>query len=247
VAEPAWQDAVSRTSYVDYDYDRFYTDHDFRYVERVEAAFLDVILRRLVRLPGGASVLDAGCGTGFDTWLMDRMGYEAVGVDTSPVAIEKAVSRTGLARFLCRDALAPPNELGGPFDLVYCSGFMPFNWVPSLQDRTALAAARALLQHSRPGGWLIFVWDSLLTGKRWSPYADVRPERMWMNYTLAQAGALWKAAGDCEIQLASVTHKRLAPWLGRMAFTPHVTAALSAAARTLRRPAQIVTIVRRNG
>src|SRR5256885_11626671 len=55
------------------------------YVERVEAAFLDVILRRLVRLPRGASVLDVGCGTGFDTWLMHRMGYEAVGIDSSPV------------------------------------------------------------------------------------------------------------------------------------------------------------------
>src|SRR5256885_16187085 len=99
------------------------------YVERVEAAFLDVILRRLVRLPRGASVLDVGCGTGFDTWLMHRMGYEAVGIDSSPVAIEKAGSRTGHVRFPCRDALAAPDEPGSPFDLVYCSGFMPFNWV----------------------------------------------------------------------------------------------------------------------
>jgi hypothetical protein len=175
------------------------------------------------------------------------MGYRAVGVDTSPVAVEKALRRPGGARFCCSDALTAWGEVGGGFDLVFCSGFMPFNWVPSLEDRAALEMAGALLRYSRPGGWLVFVWDSLLTGRRWSPYPDVQPERMFMNYTVSQVSALWRSVGNCRLHQTSVTHKRLAPLLGKAAFTPPVSGALSAAARCFRRPAQIVTLVQRDG
>src|SRR5439155_5119572 len=117
------QGAVASARYLDYDYNRFYSHHDFPYLERVEGAFLEIILCRLAHLPTGASVLDVGCGTGFDTWLMDRMGYRSLGVDTSHVAIEKARQRPGQARFLCCDALTARGEIGSGFDLVYCSGF----------------------------------------------------------------------------------------------------------------------------
>lgn len=247
MAEPAWQETVSSTGYEDYDYDRFYSAHDFSYVERVESAFLDVIIRRLAGLSSGALVLDVGCGTGFDTWLMERRGYQAVGVDSSPVAIEKARLRPGHARFRCADALTAHEALGSQYDLLYCSGFMPFNWVPSLRHETAVDAARALLRYLRPGGWLAFVWDSFLTGRRWSRYADVRPERMYMNYTPAQVRELWEAARGCRIRHESVTHKRLAPMLGRSAFTPAVTCILSLAARAVRRPMQLVTLAQRDG
>ena len=247
MADSARQETTVSTGYLDYDYDRFYSHHDFDYVERVETAFLTVILRGLAKLPDGACVVDVGCGTGFDTWLMDRMGYRAVGVDTSQVAIEKARQRPGGAQFVHGDALTLHDELGCDFDLVYCSGLMAFNWVDSLQEPGALHAARALLGYLRPGGRLVFVWDSILSGRRWSPYADVQPDRMFMNYSLAQVRGLWNAVDNCRIRHAGITHKRLAPLLGRGAFSLPVQLTLSATARSLRRPAQIVVVVQRGG
>ena len=245
MADPAPDGAVPATGPIDYDYDRFYTLHDFHYVEPVEATFLRTLLGGLLRLPSGAAVVDLGCGTGFDTWLMDRMGYRAVGIDMSQVAIEKARRRGGTAQFLHADGLACRPDQAARFDLAYCSGFMVFNWVTSLDDPAALAAARALVQYVRPGGWLVFIWDSLLTGERWSPYPDMKPERMWMNYTVAQVRALWAQVEDCRIIHAVATHKRLARFLGRRAFGRGVESLLTPAVKRFRRPAQIVVVVQR--
>lgn len=237
--------SVSAAGYLDYDYDRFYASTDFDYVERVEAAFLRTVLCSLLRLPAGSSIVDVGCGTGFDTWLMDRMGYRAVGVDISRVAIEKAQRRTGSARFVQADALTAAEQIGREFDLAYCSGFMAFNWVSSLQEPTAVETARALLGYVRPGGWLVFLWDSILTGERWSPYSDLEPERMFMNYRVGEVRQLWETVGDCRIHAAGATHKRLAPYLGRAAFSRGVDLCLTPIARRLRRPVQVVALVQR--
>src|SRR5712692_11072890 len=133
VENPA-QDEALCLNYRDYDYDRFYAAHDFDYVERVEASFLRAILRGLLDLPDGAAVVDLGCGTGFDTWLIDRMGYRAVGIDSSRVAVEKARQRGGGAQFVLGNALSAHAQVGSGFDVAYCSGFMAFNWVTSLED-----------------------------------------------------------------------------------------------------------------
>jgi SAM-dependent methyltransferase len=246
LADRARQRSVSAAGYLDYDYDRFYASNDFDYVERVEAAFLRSVLLGLLRLPRGARVVDLGCGTGFDTWLMDRMGYQAIGVDVSKVAIEKAQRRSGTARFVQADALTAAEEIGGDFDLAYCSGFMAFNWVSSLEEPTAVETARALLGYVRPSGWLVFVWDSILTGERWSPYADLEPDRMFMNYRVSQVRRLWETSGDCRVHSAGATHKRLVPYLGRAAFSRGVDLCLTPVARRLRRPVQIVALVQRS-
>jgi SAM-dependent methyltransferase len=245
VENPAPTGAVSSVGYVDYDYDRFYASTDFDYNERVETAFLQSILRGLVRLPGGFQILDVGCGTGFDTWLMDRMGYRAIGVDVSRVAIDRARQRPGGARFVLADALSAHPEIGCQFDLAYCSGFMAFNWVPSLNHPLAIETGRRLLEYVRPGGWLVFVWDSILTGERWSPYPDLEPDRMFMNYTVGQIRELWESVGGCRVRCAGVTHKRLAPLLGRWAFGWVITRTLSPLACRLRRPVQVVALVQR--
>jgi SAM-dependent methyltransferase len=245
LADRARQRVVSAAGYLDYDYDRFYASTDFDYVERVEASFLSTVLRGLLRLPQGACVVDLGCGTGFDTWLMDRMGYQATGVDVSKVAIEKARRRTGGARFVQADALTAVEQVGCDFDLAYCSGFMAFNWVSSLEELTAVETARALLSYVRPGGWLVFIWDSILTGERWSPYSDLEPDRMFMNYRVDQVRRLWETVGDCRVHHAGATHKRLVPYLGRAAFSRTVDLLLTPIARQLRRPVQTVALIQR--
>jgi SAM-dependent methyltransferase len=63
------------------------------------------IRRFIAALPEGASVLDAGCGSGaVDRWLADR-GVRVVGIDISPKQIELAERLVPEGRFDVRDML----------------------------------------------------------------------------------------------------------------------------------------------
>ena len=71
-----------------------------------------VELERAGRLRG--KVLDVGCGTGEHTILLTRLGYDVLGVDASPEAIEQArrnAEAKGVgARFEAADAMNLPER-----------------------------------------------------------------------------------------------------------------------------------------
>jgi cyclopropane fatty-acyl-phospholipid synthase-like methyltransferase len=95
-------------------------------------------------------VLDAGCGSGEHALLAAARGADAVGVDISPRAIEKArrkAAERGLAaRFEAADALSL-GQLGLTFDTVIDSGlFHVFDDHDRTRYVTSLASAL------RPGG-----------------------------------------------------------------------------------------------
>jgi SAM-dependent methyltransferase len=95
-------------------------------------------------------VLDAGCGTGEQTLLAASFGADAVGIDVSPRAIEraraKAVARGISARFEVADALRLA-DLGLSCDTVIdCGLFHVFD-----DDRRA-AYVTSLASAVRPGG-----------------------------------------------------------------------------------------------
>jgi SAM-dependent methyltransferase len=107
-----------------------------------------------VRLAGSGllsgRLLDAGCGTGEHTLLAATHGADAVGVDASPTAIErariKAADRGLKARFEVGDVLRLP-DLGLTFDTVIDSGvFHVFDDDSRARYVTSLAAVL------RPGG-----------------------------------------------------------------------------------------------
>ena len=70
-------------------------------------------------------VLELGCGTGVNSVWLAGQGWEVVGVDFAPLAIERAQRRAraaGIAaRFLVADVLQLP-DLGGPFDFFFDRG-----------------------------------------------------------------------------------------------------------------------------
>jgi SAM-dependent methyltransferase len=109
-----------------------------------QPAIVDLERRGLIR----GSVLDAGCGAGEHTIALAASGYDVVGVDFAPHAVELARSNAAArgvdARFEVADALAFD---GGPrFDTVVDSALFH---VFDAADRTRYVAS--LRQVCRPG------------------------------------------------------------------------------------------------
>jgi SAM-dependent methyltransferase len=110
-------------------------------------------------------VLDAGCGTGEHALLAASHGADAIGVDMSPLAIEKArgkaAARGIAARFEVADALHL-KRLGKSFDTVIDSGlFHVFDDADRARYVTSLAAVvkpggsyyMMCFSDSQPGVW----------------------------------------------------------------------------------------------
>jgi SAM-dependent methyltransferase len=95
-------------------------------------------------------VLDAGCGTGEHTLLAASRGADAVGIDISPLAIErargKAAARGIDARFEVGDALRL-TDLGLTFDTVIDSGLFHV-----FDDDSRARYVESLASALRPGG-----------------------------------------------------------------------------------------------
>lgn len=113
-------------------------------------------------------VLDAGCGTGEHTLLAAARGADALGVDVSSLAIEKARAkareRGSSARFQVWDALRL-TELGETFDLVLDSGL--YHVFRDVATRRTYAAQ--LAEVVRAGGALYLMCFSPLTPGDWGP------------------------------------------------------------------------------
>ncbi|WP_332449752.1 class I SAM-dependent methyltransferase [Methanoculleus sp.] len=115
-------------------------------IGRPQKAFVDLAAAGEVT----GSVLDVGCGTGEHALFFAGEGHEAVGIDTSPLAIrkaeEKAAARGLQAQFLVWSAL----DLAGlerTFDTVIDSGFFH---VLSDEDRPVFVKSLAAVL--APGG-----------------------------------------------------------------------------------------------
>jgi len=95
-------------------------------------------------------VLDAGCGTGEHTLLAASAGADALGVDVSRLAVErargKAAARGSKARFEVADALNLA-DLGLTFDTIIDSGLFH-----TFDDDNRVRYVESLASVLRPGG-----------------------------------------------------------------------------------------------
>jgi SAM-dependent methyltransferase len=104
--------------------------------------------------PGRA--LDLGCGTGTNVIYLAQHGFEAVGVDFSPIAIQQARQKakdTSRATFVEGD-VSQLTHLGiqGPFDFVLDIGC--FHGLPA---HSRQAYVQEVARVTRPGG-LFMIW-----------------------------------------------------------------------------------------
>jgi SAM-dependent methyltransferase len=95
-------------------------------------------------------VLDAGCGTGEHTLLAGSAGADAIGIDLSPLAIERAREKAAVrgvkARFEVADALRLA-DLGLTFDTIIDSGLFHV-----FDDAGRATYVESLASVLRPGG-----------------------------------------------------------------------------------------------
>jgi SAM-dependent methyltransferase len=100
--------------------------------------------------------LEVGCGTGTNALWLAAHGFDAVGVDLSPLAIDRARAKMGEGARACRfevlDFLADPPQ--GPFDFVFDRGCFHVFDAAEVRERFAALVAGVLA----PGG----LWLSLI-------------------------------------------------------------------------------------
>lgn len=111
-------------------------------------------VRALVPRPiTGATILDAGCGSGAQCeWLLDQ-GAQVVGIDLSPAMVDQTVDRCGgRGRFLVADLSESLPLEASSLDGITCSLALHY-----LQDWSVPLAsfADALV----PGGWVVVSLD----------------------------------------------------------------------------------------
>ena len=138
-------------------------------------ARVHAILRETFRLPtptAGASALDAGCGTGFQSEILAALGYRTHGIDLAAALLAVARARLPQARFIHGRLEALPYR-DAAFDAVVCCG-------STLSFVTDPAAALGELGRVlRPGGRLL-----LEVEHKWSA------ELAWMAASAAAGDAL---------------------------------------------------------
>ena len=131
--------------------------------------FLDVLARR-----GAARgrALDIGCGAGFITEELAGLGFTAIGIDPSPVAIEAARAHASLGGPAIDYVVGAGEELPFPdaaFDLVTCCDVLEH--VHDL-DRVVAETARVL----RSGG--LYLFDTINRTRR-SRLLAIRAMQEW--------------------------------------------------------------------
>lgn len=114
----------------------------------------------------GARVLDAGCGRGYLTMLLAQVGFDCVGCDVSPDAIDNAYGRDRVA--YVQSPLATL-DLGETFAAVLCIDVL-YHVVDDAEWERSLAALQA---HTQPGGHLCIV-ENLTPEPSHSPHCRWR-------------------------------------------------------------------------
>jgi len=104
------------------EYDKRWIDLDYS-AESIgyTADFLKFMGRWSSIRPCGCAAVDIGCGDGYFSGKLRRLGYEVSGIDISPVAIDKASKEHPECKFIIHDLSRPLPFHDNSFNLAWCS------------------------------------------------------------------------------------------------------------------------------
>jgi SAM-dependent methyltransferase len=124
----------------------------YRRDDEVDGVYAEWLEELSSRMPEGADVLDLGCGYDVptDRWLAAH-GFHVLGVDLSPVQIDRARKLVPGARYMCADmtTLDLPERSMDAVVALYSLIHVPIG-----EQRPLLASISAWL---RPGGYLLTI------------------------------------------------------------------------------------------
>jgi SAM-dependent methyltransferase len=134
-------------------------------------------------IPAGRT-LEVGCGTGTNALWLAAHGFDALGVDVSPLAIDRARAKLRAAASACRFAVVDflENPPVGPFDFVFDRGCFHVFDAPEVRARFAALVAGVLT----PGG----LWLSLIGSTEGAPRDTGPPRRSVRDIASAVEPAL---------------------------------------------------------
>jgi SAM-dependent methyltransferase len=151
-----------------------------------------------VPLPVGRA-LDLGCGTGTNSIYLTQHGWETVGVDFSPVAIEQAQQKGGQlpgVKFIEGDVTRLSQlQICGPFDFV-----LDIGCYHGLEENRRQAYAREVATVTRPGAiYMIWAIAERMTSIPGAPTMQAHEiaDRFGQDFaleTVESAAGRWKAS-----------------------------------------------------
>jgi SAM-dependent methyltransferase len=192
-------------------YDQFYTSEDFKYYpEEITKKFFGGVFSKCNIKPPG-KILDVGCGTGHYCKIFHDLGFEATGIDFSKTAIAKAKESYPEIDFSVADALTLPFDPSS-FDIVFSSGCSVLNTYKVSKIREYVSY---LMTSIRPGGWLLLIWGSNLSGRR--PRASAGLSHTWGDLLRFVPHGDWRAQGPY------LSHVRLVAGLGAFGLSGLIT------------------------
>ena len=176
------------------------------------------------------TLLDAGCGQGLFTALFAEHGIEVLGVDLSSVGIEYARSKysTSNINFEIGDVLELPYQ--AMFDCVFTRSCSLYNHADFATDTFV---TERLIRYLKPGGVLIFDYNTRLAPRRTSS--------AFRCHTLEDAVAHFSHIPGASVTFCTRIECRV---LGRLAFTPAISALAALVSRAAGIGGELVAFVR---
>lgn len=214
-------------------YEEKYRRGDFKYNTYTNLKIIQSLLSKYL-IKKNAFVLDVGCGVGQYSYSFAESGLNIVGVDFSKTGIKKANDRYGdKVMWIVGDGLRLP--LKEKFDVIFCSGFSPFNSAEGLHKTNIIG--KYLFQFLKSDGYFIFQWASDLS--------NTLSTGNWMNYNLMAIKKYFSDLNCGEIVGLFATNRQLFPICGKYALSNLVTRMCIVAQRIHKRNIRIICIIKK--
>lgn len=110
-------------------------------------------------VPLGGQALDVGCGLGYYTDALNYLGFKAIGIDISEVAIKCAREKFPGIRF---EQAIYPEDMDDCYDLIWAVDVTSIN---ALEPETISSFVRESLARLKDGGILILGWHTDFSGR----------------------------------------------------------------------------------
>jgi SAM-dependent methyltransferase len=153
-------------------YDQFYRQGGWKYTFWAEFWWLRRNLVRRFNLERGAQILEVGCGAGYQTHVLNKMGFRCIGVDRSAAGIEWAREHYPKGTYYCCDAMGEMPFDRNSFDCVFARGLSNYHY--DLLTEQALRTTSRMMEYLKPGGVFVMSIATNLSGSR-------DPGQIWHN------------------------------------------------------------------